>query len=577
MTSMYSGTLNTEEKSNYNYDWNVIREDDFKKRVREVFKVVSSALTNTLGPYGSTTIIEQYGEMYPTKDGWQVLKNIHFKDQINNNILTLLLRISAQVVLKVGDGSTSSIVAANSILEQMADNEIIKKIRPKEFMTILNHCVNKISEMIYSNATKIDKTRYDEIYKLAYVATNGDDTVADMIQKIYLETNNPSIEYVKSNNDSTYYEIVDGYKIENLTYIDTIFTTNDAGACIVNKPYFLLFDHKLTLDSSVPIINAVLDKVYEEKRRLVVVAPYYDKFLLEHIQKQTVAEYKIRGTSNIVYCRMGLMNNMSHNLYNDFSIMCGAQIIKEQHLEEFESKTADEMKELVKEYIGETEQVIINAKDTVVKGFVARNENMYNKIVEDATTKYNAMELDYRNRGIVDTKLNELKNRVTKLAGSMGIIYVGGYSTLEKKANFDLIEDAIKACESAYLHGYNCGGNLVIPYTIIKIQNDASLNNMSDEEYEIYNLLFNAFTHVFYTVLKNKYNEDTPEVSTKITEIINGCISDTKLMSYNLITEEFSYDVINSCITDIEILKAASSIISLLISSNQYISILPQE
>ena len=53
---------------------NVIPEDEFRSRTREVFNYVSSVLTRTLGPYGSTTIIEQYGEMHITKDGFMVLK-----------------------------------------------------------------------------------------------------------------------------------------------------------------------------------------------------------------------------------------------------------------------------------------------------------------------------------------------------------------------------------------------------------------------------------------------------------------------------------------------------------------------
>ena len=96
-------------------NWNVISEEEFKTRIRDVFERVADSLSKTLGPYGSTTIIEKYGEMHITKDGWQVLKNIRFDNAIDNNILMMLTRISAQVVIKVGDGSTSSIIAANEI------------------------------------------------------------------------------------------------------------------------------------------------------------------------------------------------------------------------------------------------------------------------------------------------------------------------------------------------------------------------------------------------------------------------------------------------------------------------------
>lgn len=541
---------------------NVISESEFRKRTRAVFNFVSNALTNTLGPYGSTTIIEQYGEMHITKDGFQVLKNIKFDNPIDNNILLLLLRISAQVVIKVGDGSTSSIVAANSILkefEQIQDSLV--DVRPKDLINLLNKCVKKVTEYIYDNAHKINKSTFDEIYKIAFVATNGDENISKIIQKIYQETDNPSIEYVQSKTDETTYEIItNGYKA-NITYIDTIFTNTDTGICEITNPALIMFNHKVDLDTSYPIIQDAMRLASSNNRRLVVIAPNYDQFLLEKIKNDTMAEYRIRGTSNIVYTRVGLVNNLSHELYNDFSVMAGGEIITEQIASDFNA-------EKLYDFMGEVDSIIINNKTTFIKGFSKRNINMYNKIVEDAESKYNALEEEYRNKGIIDTKLNEVKQRATKLKGSMGIISVGGYSTLEKKANYDLVEDAIKACESAYKHGYNVGGSLIIPYTIGNI-----LSEVTDEnERIIYKMMYNAFINVYKTVLRNKYATNDFDYES----IINRCLFNEldELKCYNLITEEYSGDIINSCITDIEILKATVSIVSLLTSSNQYISIL---
>lgn len=540
---------------------NVISESEFRKRTRAVFNFVSNALTNTLGPYGSTTIIEQYGEMHITKDGFQVLKNIKFDNPIDNNILLLLLRISAQVVIKVGDGSTSSIVAANSILKEFENIQgSLSDVRPKDLINLLNKCVKNITEYIYDNANKINKETFDEIYKIAFVATNGDENISNIIRKIYQETDNPSIEYVQSKTDETTYEIItNGYKA-NITYIDTIFTNTDTGICEITKPALLMFNHKADLDTSYPIIQDAMRLAASNERRLVVVAPNYDQFLLEKIKNDTMAEYRLRGTSNVVYTRVSLVNNLSHELYNDFSVMAGGEVITEQIASEYSVEN-------LYSFMGEVESIIINNKTTFIKGFSKRNENMYNKIVEDAESKYNALEEEYRNKGIIDTKLNEVKQRATKLKGSMGIVSVGGYSTLEKKANYDLVEDAIKACESAYKHGYNVGGNLIIPYTIDKL-----LPTITDEnERTIYKMMYDAFINVYKTVLKNKYISDEYDYN----GVINRCLfAGDNINCYDLITETYSDSIINSCITDIEILKATVSIVSLLTSSNQYISIL---
>ena len=97
------------------------------------------------------------------------------------------------------------------------------------------------------------------------------------------------------------------------------------------------------------------------------------------------------------------------------------------------------------------------------------------------------------------------------------------------------------------------------------------------------------FWYIFQTPIKDvkhvvkKYIQEN--IKEKIVEIIYillysfilyVCLESIKLgKCYNLITDKFDDDVINPCYTDIEILRASASIIGLLINSNQYISIQP--
>lgn len=555
-------------------NWNVISENDFKQRVYNVFDRVANCLSNTLGPYGSTTIIEKYGEMHITKDGWQVLKNLRFDNMLENNILMMLIRISAQVVIRVGDGSTTSIVAADAILKELTRaSDIMSTLRPKDVMDILTMCTNKIISYIYNESKKIDKDNFDEIYKLAYVSTNGDDEIASIVKDIYMKTNNPSIEYISSKTNKTSYDIVSGYR-SNISYIDAIFATNDKGTCVIDRPEIIMFDHKIDTETSMKVISMAINRttMRDQTRRLVVIAPHYDKLLLEHIRRDIMFDMKQRGYTTTVYARASLVNNISHEMYNDLAILCGAQVISEQFIDEIDENT-------IEEYMGSVDQITIGDKNTLVTGFNRRNDNMYKKAIEDATAKYqNAFE-ENEKRGIVDMKLNEFKQRLTKLYCNMGIISVGGNSELEKKANFDLVEDAVKACESAYNYGYNIGCSLVIPRVIEEIID----NNLASDIVEIYGetlvnnvlgVIRAAYLNVYRTVLSNKFGNMNVEA---LHDIIEQTKNFRYTKVYNLITNDYSDDIINSCETDVEIIKASISIISLLISSNQYISINTEE
>lgn len=551
----------------FNTACNVIPEEDFKKGLRTVFNQVASMLTKTLGPYGTTTIIEQLGEHHVTKDGFTVLKNIDYRDPTLKNFLMLLLRISGQVVVQVGDGSTSSIVAADEIIKAFdADKTFIEKFRPRDLLDIINKCVDTISAKLYANATRIDTdsdNMWNEIYRIAHISTNGDDDVAKMIADIIDKTKNPTIEFVESKTDTTSYEIIDGYT-SNICYFDTVFATRDDGMCVIDGANVLMFDYKIDMEKDLPLISQAAVLSARENKRLVVVAPAYDRYLLERIRRDITMELKARGTSVCVYCRVPLINNMSHVMYNDFAVLCGAQVINERY-DDDAIKIED-----IQDYMGYVAHAEINGKSTLIRGFEKRDDAMYEKCLLDATMKHNELATKYRDMGIIDTDLTEAKNRLTKLRCSMGVIKVGGKSSLERKSRYDLVEDAVRATESAVKYGYNVGGNLAIVYTIYNILSDTP--DLSDDEVKIYTMISDAFTNVFKRVLNNKYADDNT-VDGVIGRVMNEYKDSGEQVGYDLITDSFSNDIINSCRTDIEILRGAFSVISLLITSNQYIAI----
>ena len=116
-----------------NIKWNVVSEDVFKETMHTVFEAVAETISKTMGPFGTTTIINEKAQIVTTKDGYNVLKRIRFDDSIANDILDILHDIVHKVVVSVGDGSTSSTVASHALLESITNSSILKKIRRKDF------------------------------------------------------------------------------------------------------------------------------------------------------------------------------------------------------------------------------------------------------------------------------------------------------------------------------------------------------------------------------------------------------------------------------------------------------------
>lgn len=562
------------EQKNHIPNWNVISEKEFKERVRIVFEQVSNALSNTLGPYGSTTIIEKYGEMHITKDGWSVLKEIKFDDITDTNILALLVRIAAQVVIKVGDGSTSSIVTANNVLKGLEKTDMLKNIPPRDFVSALKVVVDEISDRIRKSAKKINST--DEIYNLALIATNGDETIAEMIKTIYDKTGNPSIDFTPSKTSSHVCEIIEGYKAD-IKYLDRIFANNEYGECVIDNPVILLFDHVVdTSDVYLKIIEKGKQLAYDRNTKLVVVASGYDQYFHEKLKREINLEYRTTGTSTAVYCTTPLINNHLKTLYSDFRLLVGANMVDQQFILELKEELYNKENHNIEgklsmgeidDFFGTVKSITITGSSTVIRGFEAMNTTMYDKTLQDAKLQYAELEKQSRDLGIIDSSLNLAKQRITKLIGHMGVIHVGGNSTLEVRSTKDLVEDAVKACESAFEHGYNIGGNLCIPFIIKQMLVVEDCYKDEKEKRTLLNILYHAFIDTFKTILikgENKENIDT---------IIDECLGGPKLKCYDLVKREYSDEIINSCMTDIEILKATTSIVSLLISSNQYLTV----
>ena len=604
------------DNSKINMTNNVINEEEYKLRINLLFEDVSNTLSKTLGPYGATSVLDKVGDVMLSKDGWQVLKKLAYMDEVQNTLLGLIVKIAHQVVMRVGDGSTTSVVGANQLLKQMDEIANKTNLRPKQLLDTLEEVVEDVCNKIQEIAVPINKEgELDEIYKLALVSTNGDSSIAEMIRTIYKETGNPAIEFNKSKSVNTTYEVLKGYKLQFMTYIDRIFINNDNGTCNIKKPIVLMFNHKLEQDYFEPMIQPAIRAAIDRGQRLVVVAPYYDSFLLQRFARDLSLEFKATKTSTAVYAKGSLMDEHRADLYNDFAALCGCTIINESIALDV---LKGDLEFKVDEYLGEVEEMDIGEQSTFATGFNHKDEAMLNILEKDAISKYQDLHEAAESASMITEALVNAKQRMSKLKGNMGIINVGGSTELAKLANYDLVEDAVKACESAYLFGVTPGQTIGIQTAIKELRKDDKYKNN-----KIGNLYLDAISDAYKDVtrilLENKFKEHIPHyvmnkllkesikaqavidierTEIEFVEIVgadNISLEDGNALQRffhkfekifrtpdlddvfkpEAIVRELALDdtIINSCKTDIEVLRATAGIIGLLLSSNQYVAI----
>ena len=604
------------DKSLINMNNNVITEEEYRLRINLLFEDVSNTLSKTLGPYGATSVLDKVGDVMLSKDGWQVLKKLAYMDEVQNTLLGLIVKIAHQVVMRVGDGSTTSVVGANQLLKQI--DEIAKKtnLRPKQLLDTLEEVVSDICDKIQEIAVPINKEgELDEIYKLALVSTNGDSEIAEMIRTIYKETGNPAIEFNKSKSNYTTFEVLKGYKLQFMTYIDRIFVNNDNGTCNVKKPIILMFNHKLEQDYFEKLIQPAIRVAINKGQRLVVVAPYYDSFLLQRFARDLTLEFKATKTSTVVYTKGSLMDDHRADLFNDFAALCGCTIINESIALDV---LKGDLEFNAEDYLGEVEELDIGEQSTFATGFVKKDEGMLAVLEKDAISKYQDLHQAAENSSTITEALVNAKQRMSKLKGNMGIINVGGSTELAKLANYDLVEDAVKACESAYLFGVTPGQTIGIQTAIVELKEENKYKNDKVKRMFL-DAISDAYKDVTRILLENKFKESIPhyvmnkllkesikaqavidieKTEIEFIEIVgadNISLKDGNLLQRffhkfeqifktkdlddifrpEAIIREFAVDdtIINSCKTDIEVLRATAGIVGLLLSSNQYVAV----
>lgn len=560
-----------------NLAWNIVDGDTYQAIIRNVFEKVAERISFTFGPYGNRTTLDAAGSTIMTKDGFNVLKNISYNNPIYNSVVRLLLNACGPVVTSVGDGSSTCTIGAYHIYKHLSASDKLKELRGKDLMAIIETAVEQIGSKILANSTKIDEDGdLSEIRKIAYVSTDSNDEFADMIYDIYIKTKNPTIEYVQGKSSKTTYEIIDGF-LGHGVYLDRLYMTSDDERCVIQNPYILTFNYKIDKTDYLTYIEPAIRKATADGHRLVVYSPYYDTLLLESIRKQANMEYSARGTTQVVYCRVPIAAAEMNDNYRDFSMMCGCEMITEAMLEDYVDMRNDKEKEEQGEkelknpidLIGGVESITISGEKTVISGFTNRKESMYEIYLDEAKADYDKTREDNLSSGIVTNALFASKKRLARLKGSIGIIKVGGRNIMEKNSNYDAIEDAVKACESAFMYGYNIGCSLIIPITCDELMKD------TEDEYiiEVLDCLSAAMKDVYREILVKYFDKEDDEKWMQ--EIISCSIEYGRV--YDLIKKEFSVDIINPCRTDIEVLTAATSLSSVLLSSNQYLALMPKE
>ena len=96
---------------------NVIFNDESNSVLNGIY-TLADAVVSTLGPRGRNAIIMKDGVVHITKDGVTVANSINSKDPLEQVGISLISQAANKAVSLTGDGTTTSILLARTLIEQ---------------------------------------------------------------------------------------------------------------------------------------------------------------------------------------------------------------------------------------------------------------------------------------------------------------------------------------------------------------------------------------------------------------------------------------------------------------------------
>jgi len=567
---------------------NVVEERNAKNKMRATSDMIAKALIATLGPYGSSTIIQdQQRHHFATKDGYDLMNRIEFDDAVARTILDLFRTTASSQVFTVGDGSTSAIVVANALFQALTDEtqlEHFKKIAPKDITDILNDLTTLVESELIKMSREVSEDMH-ELDDIAAIADNNDKDVGKMIADIYRKIGKYgfiTMDTLEKYEQDTY-EIKSGVEWSR-GYIDPIFGNffDDEKVIYDQNPRVILSSSALTYDDiQIILIPLIKHALNQENAELLIVANDFSEDVVTFLKNNRTKHMKIGSKSpemQFTAVDIDQVTKESRNKLDDLALLCGCTVYDKNITSQADVIAHPE------KYVGYASKVVVTPKSTqVIVPEIITDE--YKKKIKQRIHDFNEeliklsdIEVPTREE---DHKIYELRQRLSRLTGSTAVLHVGGRTLAERTTRQRLLEDAVFAGKSALTHGYIPGGNLCIP----KILNEKKIAFASilgskynylpipnTRNFFVYfiDVVKNAFLESYRAVLNNSYmDEETVE------RTIETCLNDNKF--YNLKLHSFEdWDktaVINSTDTDIQILKSCVSIIGILALSNQLITL----
>ena len=384
----------------------------------------------TLGPKGRNVLIERsYGSPLITNDGVTIAREIELENQVENMGAQLVKEVATKTNDVAGDGTTTATLLTQSIVREGFKN-VTAGANPMILKKGIAGAVEAAVENLKAAAKPVDDKA--AIAQVASVSAN-DAEIGELIAEAMEKVGKDGVITVEESKTlGTSLDVVEGMQFDR-GYLSPYMANNEKMEAVMNKPFILLTDKKL---SSIQDIIPLLEGIMKAGRSLLIVAEDVDGEALA-----TLVLNKLRGTLDVVAVKAPGFGDRRKAMMEDIAVLTGGVVISEE--------LGYELKETTIDMLGQAETVKVNKDNTVIVGGAGSKEELSARVAQiKASIEETTSDFDRE----------KLQERLAKLSGGVAVINAGAASETELKEKKLRLEDALNATKAAVEEGIVAGG-----------------------------------------------------------------------------------------------------------------------
>merc|ERR1712127_243647 len=420
----------------------VFGEESRQALVRGI-NAVADAVKITLGPKGRNVVLERsFGSPQVINDGVTIARDIELKDPLENTGARLLQEVASKTDLKAGDGTTTSTVLTQSIV-----NQGIKAVASGVNPLALKRGIEKTARLLIQEVKKNARpcNGIEDIRNIATIAAGGNEEIGRIISTAFEKVGkNGSTTVEESQSLQDEVDFTEGMELDR-GYISPYFV-KDMERQIVEQinARVLVTDKKIT---AVQELVPLLEMVVKSKEPLLIIAEDITGEALS-----TLVVNKMRGVLDVCAIRAPGFGERRKAYLEDIAILTGATYMAEEVGLTLENITIDKL--------GKASRAVI-AKEACTIISESVNQDAVNKRIETIRKQIENTDSEF------DKEKGE--ERIARLGGGIARIKVGAATETELKDKKLRYEDAINSTKAAIELGITPGGGATLAYLIRKI------------------------------------------------------------------------------------------------------------